>query len=80
MADGKKAFSDQDDQINWTMDDRARVLDDLGRFDEALAQRIPAGRLGRPDDLVGAAMLLCSDAGRYINGVNLFVDGGRSAV
>jgi len=47
---------------------------------EALALRIPAGRLGRPDDLVGAAMLLCSDAGRYINGTNLFVDGGRTAV
>jgi NAD(P)-dependent dehydrogenase (short-subunit alcohol dehydrogenase family) len=47
---------------------------------EALAARIPAGRLGTPDDLVGAAMLLCSDAGRYINGVNLFVDGGRAAV
>lgn len=47
---------------------------------ETLVQRIPAGRLGRPDDLVGAAMLLCSDAGSYINGVNLFVDGGRTAV
>jgi glucose 1-dehydrogenase len=47
---------------------------------EALAQRIPSGRLGLPDDLVGAAMLLCSDAGRYINGANLFVDGGRTAV
>lgn len=47
---------------------------------EALAARIPAGRLGRPDDLVGAALLLCSDAGSYINGVNLFVDGGRTAV
>ena len=47
---------------------------------EILAQRIPAGRLGRPDDLIGAAMLLCSDAGRYVNGVNLFVDGGRAAV
>jgi glucose 1-dehydrogenase len=44
----------------------------------ALAQRIPVGRLGRPDDLAGAALLLCSDAGEYINGVNLFVDGGRS--
>lgn len=44
---------------------------------EALAQRIPAGRLGQPDDLVGAALLLCSDAGAYINGVNLYVDGGR---
>ena len=47
---------------------------------EALVQRIPAGRLGRPDDLVGAALLLCSDAGSYINGANVFVDGGRTAV
>ena len=46
----------------------------------ALAARIPAGRLGTPDDLVGAALLLCSDAGRYISGINLFVDGGRTAV
>ena len=44
---------------------------------EALVQRIPAGRLGTPDDLVGAALLLCSDAGAYINGANLYVDGGR---
>ncbi len=43
----------------------------------ALAQRIPVGRLGTPDDLVGAALLLCSDAGRYITGGNLYVDGGR---
>jgi len=44
----------------------------------ALAQRIPAGRLGTPDDLAGAALLLCSEAGAYINGANLYVDGGRS--
>jgi NAD(P)-dependent dehydrogenase (short-subunit alcohol dehydrogenase family) len=45
---------------------------------EALKARIPVGRLGRPDDLAGAALLLCSDAGSYINGQNLYVDGGRS--
>jgi len=41
--------------------------------------RIPVGRLGAPDDLVGAALLLCSDAGRYITGADLFVDGGWHA-
>jgi len=46
----------------------------------ALVERIPAGRLGHPQDLRGAAALLCSDAGAYINGVNLYVDGGRAAV
>ncbi len=43
-----------------------------------MAARIPAGRLGRPEDIAGAALLLCSDAGSYINGTDLFVDGGRA--
>jgi NAD(P)-dependent dehydrogenase (short-subunit alcohol dehydrogenase family) len=55
----------------------ARNREQMASEGEALVQRIPAGRLGRPDDLVGAALLLCSDAGAYINGANLFVDGGR---
>ncbi|MBL8837069.1 MAG: SDR family oxidoreductase [Alphaproteobacteria bacterium] len=38
--------------------------------------QIPTRRLGTPEDLVGAAILLCSDAGSYINGADLFVDGG----
>jgi glucose 1-dehydrogenase len=58
----------------------ARNRDQLAVEGDSLLQRIPAGRLGGPDDLVGAALLLCSDAGAYINGVNLFVDGGRAAV
>jgi NAD(P)-dependent dehydrogenase (short-subunit alcohol dehydrogenase family) len=56
-----------------TARNRAQLAKDDGR----LLARVPVGRLGRPDDLVGAAMLLCSDAGSYINGANLFVDGGR---
>jgi NAD(P)-dependent dehydrogenase (short-subunit alcohol dehydrogenase family) len=52
-------------------------LSDAG-FREEMERRIPLGRVGRPDDLVGAAMLLCSDAGRYINGADILVDGGMS--
>ena len=56
----------------------ARNRDQLAAAGEELRQKVPVGRLGRPDDLVGAAMLLCSDAGSYINGISLVVDGGRS--
>ncbi len=37
---------------------------------------IPAGYAGEAADCAGAALLLCSDAGRYIVGVDLVVDGG----
>jgi NAD(P)-dependent dehydrogenase (short-subunit alcohol dehydrogenase family) len=40
--------------------------------------RIPAGRIGTPEDCSAAALLLCSDAGGYITGQNLYVDGGMS--
>ena len=34
------------------------------------------GRAGQPEDVVGAALLFCSDAGSFITGANLFVTGG----
>ncbi len=44
-----------------------------------LISEIPLGRLGTPEDLVGAAVYLCSDAARFVTGQTLFVDGGRTA-
>ncbi|MDP3602186.1 MAG: SDR family oxidoreductase [Bosea sp. (in: a-proteobacteria)] len=60
------------------------IVTDINRdfFDseagEALTKRIPTRRIGDPADLDGPLLLLCSEAGSYINGVNLYVDGGRS--
>lgn len=44
---------------------------------QALIRRIPQRRLGQPSDLDGALLLLCSDAGSYITGSILAVDGGH---
>jgi gluconate 5-dehydrogenase len=38
----------------------------------------PLGIIGQPDDVAGAVLLLASDAGRFITGHNLIVDGGWS--
>lgn len=56
----------------------ARNRTQMATEGEAILRSIPIGRLGAPGDLAGAALLLCSDAGRYITGANLFVDGGRN--
>lgn len=39
------------------------------------AARNPMGRMGDPSELVGVVILLCSPAGRYINGADILVDG-----
>jgi len=45
----------------------------------AISSRIPAGRWGKPDDLVGSVIFLASAASDYINGHVLLVDGGWMA-
>jgi NAD(P)-dependent dehydrogenase (short-subunit alcohol dehydrogenase family) len=45
----------------------------------AILDRTPLGRWGTPDDIVGPAVFLASDAARFITGAVLVVDGGYSA-
>ncbi len=58
-------------------DRNAGALSDPAYRQKVEAQ-IPAGRIGQPDDCVGACLLLASDAGAYVNGAVLRVDGGWS--
>lgn len=45
-------------------------------FRQAVAAKIPAARHGRPGDVAGAFVFLCSDAASYITGADIPVDGG----
>jgi len=44
-----------------------------------ILDRIPLGRVGEPDDVVGPALLFCAPAGGFATGQILFIDGGVTA-
>ncbi|MEM1382599.1 MAG: SDR family oxidoreductase [Pseudomonadota bacterium] len=48
-------------------------------FSAWLEKRTPAGRWGKVEELIGAAVFLASDASSFVNGHTLFVDGGITA-
>lgn len=54
------------------------IISDQATRDRVTAA-VPMGRLGTPEDLVGAAVFLCSDAAGFVTGQTLYVDGGRTA-
>jgi len=49
-------------------------------FSDMLERRTAASRWGKPEDLRGALLLLASDAGAYITGHTLVVDGGLTTI
>ncbi|MCB8879178.1 glucose 1-dehydrogenase [Acidisoma cellulosilytica] len=48
-------------------------------WQDRMLGKIPLGRFGRMEDLMGAAVFLCSDAAAYVTGQVLYVDGGTLA-
>jgi NAD(P)-dependent dehydrogenase (short-subunit alcohol dehydrogenase family) len=52
----------------------------LDAFGEQVAAAAPLKRIGRPDDMAGAAIFLASRAGAYLTGAVVPVDGGIASV
>ena len=58
----------------------ANSPEELEQFTTSLVSQIPLGRIGEPIEVAKAAVFLASDDSSYINGVELFVDGGLAQV
>ncbi len=56
------------------------LVAEMKNMHEGWISKIPAGRLGVPEDLVGAYLYLLSDAARYTTGTDLIVDGGYTCL
>ena len=47
---------------------------------EMFESLIPRGKMGRPEEIAAVALFLASDDSSFVNGVELFVDGGMTAI
>jgi 3-oxoacyl-[acyl-carrier protein] reductase len=54
------------------------VLDD--KYKELIAQRIPAGRMGRPEEIAAAVLYLASPEAAYVTGETIHVNGGMAMI
>lgn len=67
------------ERIAYLMQSRAELNNTTVEAEyEGLAEQIPLGRLGKPEEFANAAVFLCSPAGGFISGTALLVDGGAS--
>ena len=57
---------------------RNQAITDDPALRAMVEQKIPAGRFGKPEDISPTVLLLCSEAGSYITGADIVIDGGMS--
>ena len=58
----------------------AKTEQEAQQFKSYLAGLVPLGRIGAPDEVAKAAVFLASDDGSFVNGAELFVDGGQAQI
>lgn len=57
-----------------------KTEDEWQQLKAGLAASVPLGRVGEPDEIAKAVVFLASDDASFVNGVELFVDGGFAQV
>jgi NAD(P)-dependent dehydrogenase (short-subunit alcohol dehydrogenase family) len=77
---GKEVANDQFPNQDRTPGLRGLMKTDGEGLDERYRDRVPLGRVGRPDEIAKAVVFLASDNSSSITGTALFVDGGFAQV
>ncbi len=49
-------------------------------FIDGMTQQVPLGRIGQSEDIANAALFLATEESSFVNGIELFVDGGTAQV
>ena len=58
----------------------AQTEEEIKQIKANLVAAVPMGRMGTPDEIAKAVSFLASDDSSYINGIELFVDGGIAQI